>query len=289
MNTGRRPIRYAIYTRQSVDGPDDFSSCDAQFAICRDFADASGEQDLRWCQQRFDDPGHSGANLNRPGMRKLRKVIDLGGIERVYAVALDRVTRNMRDAVVLLDEFARAGVQLQFVHQPNLTSGPQDRFLKHVLAAFAEFERDMITTRIAESRAYLKKQGRRLAGPAPFGYDAHEQTKRLVPNGTEARRVRAIFKRAANGQTPAEIASRINHLGWRTKQWTAKRSGQVRGGGKWTPRQVVSLLHNPVYLGQFADGESARPGCHTPIVDEDVFQAVQDRLAARRTTANGPT
>jgi len=113
-----RPIRYAVYTRQSVDGPDDFSSCDAQFAICRDFADASGEQELRWCQQRFDDPGHSGANLDRPGMRKLRKVVDLGGIDRIYAVALDRVTRNMRDAVVLLDEFEKAGVQLQFVHQP---------------------------------------------------------------------------------------------------------------------------------------------------------------------------
>ncbi len=220
-------------------------------------------------------------------MRKLRKVIDLGSIDRVYAVALDRVTRNMRDAVVILDEFERAGVELRFVHQPDLTSGPQDRFLKHVLAAFAEFERDMIATRIAESRAYLKNQGRRLAGPAPFGYDAHERTKQLVPNRAEARRVRAVFKRAANGQTPAEIAKRINHLGWRTKQWTAKRSGQVRGGGKWTPRQVVSLLHNPVYLGQFADGKSTRPGCHTPIVNEDVFQAVQDRLAERRTTANG--
>jgi hypothetical protein len=67
--------------------------------------------------------------------------------------------------------------------------------------------------------------------------------------------VRAIFKQAANGQTPAEIAKRVNHLGWRTKQWKAKRSGQVCGGGKWTPRQVVSLLHNPAYLGQFVDGE----------------------------------
>ena len=286
MKRQSRPIRYAIYTRQSVHGPDDFSSCDAQFLICREFADASGEPELRWCRQRFDDPGHSGADLDRPGMHKLRKVVDLGGIDRVYAVALDRITRNMRDAVVLLDEFERAGIQLQFVHQPDLASGPQNRFLKHVLAAFAEFERDMITTRIAESRAYLKKQGQRLAGPIPFGYDAYEQTKQLVPNRAEARRVRAIFKRAANGQTPADIAKRINHLGWRTKQWTAKRSGQVRGGGKWTPRQVVSLLHNPVYVGQFADGQSTRSGCHVPIVNEDVFQAVQARLSERRTTAN---
>jgi len=144
---------------------------------CQDCAEQTGETNLVWCQQRFDDLGQSGATLDRPGMRKLRKVIDLGGIDRVYAVALDRVTRSMRDAILILDEFEKAGVELRLVHQPDLTSGPENRFLKHVLAAFAEFERDMIATRIAESRAYLKKHGRRLAGPVPFGYDADPQTK----------------------------------------------------------------------------------------------------------------
>ena len=96
--------------------------------------------------QRFDDEGQSGSTLERPAMRKLRKVVDLDGIDRIYAVALDRVTRSMRDAVVLLDEFEKAGVDVHFVHQPELTFGAQGRFLRHVLAAFAEFERDMIAT-----------------------------------------------------------------------------------------------------------------------------------------------
>jgi len=277
-------IRYAIYTRQSSDGLLDFSSCDAQFQTCRDFAQQSGGPNLHWIGQHFDDEGYSGATLDRPAMRKLRKVIDLGGIDRVYAVALDRLTRNMRDAAVLLDEFEKSGVELRLVHQSELTSGPESRFLKHILAAFSEFERDMIATRIAESRKYLKKHGRRLAGPAPFGYDAEPATKQLVPNPSEARRVRAIFRHAANGQRPAEIARRIDHLGWRTKQWIAQRSGEITGGGRWTARQVASLLRNPVYLGWFADGKETRPGCHDAIVTPELFEAARQQLDQRRTT-----
>jgi len=154
-------IRYAIYTRQSVDKGDELSSCEAQLMTCRDFARATGEPGLHWTGQRFDDEGYSGATLDRPAMRRLRKVIDLGGIDRLYAVALDRFTRNMRDAVVLLDELERAGAEWRLVHQSELTSGPETRFIRHVLAAFAEFERDMIAARIADSRAYLKKHRRR--------------------------------------------------------------------------------------------------------------------------------
>jgi len=95
--------------------------------------------------------------------------------------------------------------------------------------------------------------------------------------------VRLIFRRAAEGQTPSKIAQRINHLGWRTKRWTAKRSGQVRGGGRWTARLVTALLRNPVYLGRFADGKGTRAGSHPAIVTEEVFRTAQAALDRRRT------
>lgn len=279
-----KPVRYAIYTRQSVDKLADFSSCQAQFDTCRDFAEASGEPGQVWCGQHFDDEGQSGATLERPGMRKLRKVADLGGIDRIYAVALDRITRSMRDAILLIDEFDKAGVEVRFVHQPELTFGAQGRFLRHVLAAFAEFERDMIATRIAESRAYLKQHGRRLAGKAPYGYDADPDTKQLTPNRIEAPRVATIFERAARGELPKQIATDLNDLGWPTKVYHSKRSGKTTGGGKWTARQINDTLRNPVYIGRFADGADTRDGCHEPIIEQATFDTVQQQLDVRRTT-----
>jgi len=120
-----RSFRYAIYTRQSTDTSADFSSCDAQFAVCQDFARETGETNLHWCGQRFDDEGYSGATLDRPAFRRLRKVIDLGGIDRLYVVALDRLSRRLTDTILLLDELERAGVELRLVHQPELGHAPE--------------------------------------------------------------------------------------------------------------------------------------------------------------------
>ena len=284
MGPQAKRVRYAIYTRQSVDKGDEFSSCEVQFLTCQDFAKATGGPGLRWIGQRFDDEGYSGATLDRPAMRRLRKIIDLGGIDCLYAVALDRLSRSMRGTIVLLDELDGAGVALRLVHQPELTSGPHNRFLRHILAAFADFEREMIATRIAESRAYLKKHGRRLAGPPPFGYDAGPLTKQLVPNKGEARRVRAIFKRAVRGELPRQIASACNKQGWTTKVHLARSSGRTIGGGRWTARQVLAVLTNPVYVGQFATDGKPRAGCHEPIVTRELFDRARAAIASRRTT-----
>jgi len=155
-------IRYAVYTRQSVDKGDAFSSCEAQFTTCRDFANETGEPWLHWIGERFDDEGRSGATLDRPAMARLRQVIEEGGIHRLYAVALDRLSRNLRDTLTLLDELDRAEVELRLVHESHAIPGAQNRFLRNILAAFAEFERDMTATRIAETRADVISRCRRL-------------------------------------------------------------------------------------------------------------------------------
>jgi len=230
----------------------------------------------------------SGRTLDRLALNRLRERVRAGDIDRVYAVALDRYSRTVTDTVQLLDEFERADIEVHVAHQPELCSAPESRLLRHMLASFAEFEHEMIASRIAETRAYLKRHGLRLAGPPPYRYDADPKTRQLVPNRGEARRIRAIFKRAARGQTPAEIAGRIDHLGWRTKQWVSQRSGQTVGSGRWTARQVLAMLRNPVYIGRFADGDSTRPGGHLAIVDPRVFEAVQSLLDARRSAPDRP-
>jgi len=277
-------IHYAIYTRQSVDGLLDFSSCRAQFKNCQDLVVTLNDSRLHWCGQYFDDEGESGSTLDRPAMRKLRQAVDLGGVNRIYAVNLDRVTRSMRDMIQLMDEFDKAGVEVHFVHQPELAFGAQGRFTMHILAAFAEFEREMIATRVAESRAYLRQHGRRLAGKVPYGYDANPDTKQLTPNVTEAQRVAEIFRRAASGELPKQIATDLNILGWLTKVYHAKRSRKITGGGKWTARQIIDTLRNPVYTGRFSGGVGTRDGCHEPIIDQAAFDAAKKQLESRRTT-----
>ena len=101
------PIRYAIYTRQSVERPTDFSSCDAQFDNCQSFIDQRKNESLAWVSVRFDDEGESGGTLDRPAMNRLRKLVQSRGVDRIYVTALDRLAREVGD-----DELAEEVRQL---------------------------------------------------------------------------------------------------------------------------------------------------------------------------------
>ncbi|MBL8173187.1 MAG: recombinase family protein [Bryobacterales bacterium] len=183
----RRPVRCVIYTRQSVGSSDELSSCAIQREACAVFAAAQGWSVV---DEAFDDVGFSGATLDRPGLQKLLAFVRQVGADRILIHRLDRLSRNVRDCVGLLDEFRRLKLDLVIVTAPELGHAAQDHFLLNIMASFAEFEREMIAGRIAEARAALKTQARRIAGAVPFGYDADARTKQLVPGRNHSMDVR---------------------------------------------------------------------------------------------------
>jgi len=280
------PVRYAIYTRQSAtDAEKVLSSCEAQFAICEDFIRARAAPNWVWIGEHLDDVGHTGADTDRPALQRLMHLVREGHVDKVAIYRLDRLTRSMRDSLDILDALRKAGVELVIVTAPELGSAATDTFLLNLMAAFAEFEREMIRSRLDDTRRALKRRGRRLAGGVPYGYDADPTTKQLVVNFTEARRVEAMFQLAADGMLPLDIATAVNENGWRTKRFVARRSGKERGGNLWTPRQVLDILANPVYIGGFKDGEKVRQGRHQPIVSIELWDRARERVEARRTTS----
>ncbi len=279
----KAPVRYAIYTRQSAsDGGKVLSSCGAQFSICQDFIQAQALPHWEWIGERFDDIGISGESKNRPDLQRLLELVNARKIDKVAIYRLDRLSRSLRDSLDILDAFRQAKIELLIVTAPEIGSAATDTFLLNLMASFAQFERDMIRSRLADTRAALKRHGRRLAGMVPYGYDADPHTKQLVVNSDEARRVEAMFQMAADGMLPRDIAEAANAQGWRTKFNIAKRSGKASGGGPWTPRQVLGIFANPVYLGLFSDGDGTRPGRHQAIVSRELFDQTRVRIEARR-------
>ena len=277
-------LRCAIYTRQSTtDDGRVLSSCEAQLSICLDFINAHAGS-WEWTGERFDDVGVSGATTDRPALQRLLERVHGHAIDKVVVYRLDRLTRSMRDSLDILDAMRQAGVELLIVTAPELGSAATDRFLLNMMGAFAEFERDMIRSRLVDTRETLKRHGRRLAGLVPFGYDAAPSTRQLIANESEALQIRYIFELAASGKTARQISEEVNARGWRTKLRVAKRSGRIRGGNAWTPRQILDTLANPVYIGCFADGKAIRPGRHQPIVSRKLFDQARAQVESRRTT-----
>lgn len=276
-------VHYAIYTRQSThDSGKVLSSCDVQFGICQDFALSCLSPSANWIGERFDDIGESGANIKRPALKRLLEWAEKDILQTVIVYRLDRLSRNLLDCLSILQNFRENEIELSVVTAPGIGSIATDDFMLNLAASYAQFERDLIRSRIADAREYLKRKGYRIAGPTPYGYDSDPRTKQLTPDPTETPHIETIFQMAADGVTPLEIAGTINSLGWRTRPSKSVKSREQLRGNLWSPRQILTTLHNPVYAGMFADGNGVRKGNHQAIISDRTFFQANQHITSRR-------
>lgn len=270
-----------------MNSDDGLSSCQVQFEACDAFVRSQRSQGWLLLPERFDDDGYSGATTDRPGLKCLLDLVRKREVDRVVVYRLDRLSRSLLGCASLLQELRDRGVGLVIVTALELGHSPQDNLMLNILASFAEFEREIIASRIAESRVRLKARGLRIAGAVPIGYEVDPRTKQFFPSSSEAAVVKWMFDQAVAARTPAEIADQANANGWRTKERTVRRTGKRHGGNLWTARQVIATLRNPVYLGLFRDEDDFRIGHHEAIVTHELSAAAAVQLEARRTRTPG--
>lgn len=117
--------------------------------------------------ERFDDVGASGATTERPALTRLLERVREGEVDRVVVCRLDRLTRSVLDWAELIGAFKRRGAQLSVVAGDlRLGELATSDLLLNMMAAFAEFEREMISDRLRDARAAHRRHGRRSAGRA---------------------------------------------------------------------------------------------------------------------------
>jgi site-specific DNA recombinase len=144
-----RALRCAIYTRKSTEEGlhQDFNTLEAQ----REAAEAYIRSQLQagWIAlaERYDDGGYTGANLDRPALRRLLADIAADRIDCVLVYKVDRLSRSLLDFARLMEIFERRQVSLVSITQPLNTTGSLGRLTLNILLSFAEFERQMIADR----------------------------------------------------------------------------------------------------------------------------------------------
>ena len=131
----------------------------------------------------------SGARADRPQMAKLMASLKEGDV--VLVTKLDRLGRTTRELLDLIERIGKAGAAFRSLGDPLFdTTSSQGRLLSTLLAAIAEFERDLIRERTGDGRK------RAMAKGVKFG---------RKPKLSDYQRQEAI-KRRAGGETLAEIA-----------------------------------------------------------------------------------
>jgi len=232
MSKNRRDRKTLAYARVSTDEQArDGVSLEAQEARLRAFAEATA----RVLFEVVVDDGESAKSLQRPGMVRILAGIRSGEIGTVIALKLDRLTRSVRDLADLLELFAKKDVALVLVSESIDTSTAIGEMLANIMCSVAQWERKATGERTAFALEH-KRRNRQAYSPTPFGY--RREGDRLI---TDPEQQAAL----AEARRMAESGARLREIG---EALIAMGVAPPRGGLKWQPSSVRSILRNKISL-----------------------------------------
>jgi site-specific DNA recombinase len=277
----RRILRCAVYTRKSSEHglEQDFNSLDAQREAAEAYVKSQAHEGWRLVKARYDDGGLSGGTLERPALQTLLADIRVRKVDIVVVYKVDRLTRSLADFAKLVELFEAHGVSFVAVTQQFNTTTSMGRLTLNVLLSFAQFERELAGERIRDKFAASRRKGMWMGGTIPLGYEA--KVRKLVINVDEADRVRVIFEQYLAVGCVSKLRENLEQRGIRSKQRILA-SGQVLGGRSFGRGALYHLLQNRIYLGEVVHKGISYPGEHKWIIDDELWTAVQARLAANR-------
>lgn len=279
----KKRIYCAIYTRKSTsEGLDqDFTSLDAQRESSENYINSQKHEGWVVLQERYDDGGFTGANLERPGLQKLLSDVKEHKIDCVVVYKVDRLSRSLIDFAQLLEFFDQNNVTFVSVTQAFNTNTSMGRLTLNILLSFAQFEREIISERTKDKMAAARKRGQWLGGRPPFGYDLDKNTRKLIINQKEAATIREIFALYLKGNSLLKVVQILNDKGCRTKQSTAK-NGKISGGIKFGVTYIQTVVKNVLYIGKVSYAGQIYDGQQEAIIDEETFKKTQERLKQNR-------
>ncbi len=221
--------RCAVYCRVSSDErlDQEFNSIDAQREAGHAYVASQRAEGWIPVADDYDDPGFSGGNTDRPGLKRLLADIQRGLVDIVVVYKIDRLTRSLADFSKMVEVFERHGVSFVSVTQQFNTTTPMGRLMLNVLLSFAQFEREVTGERIRDKIAAAKRKGMWMGGVPTLGYNV--ENRLLVINETESAVVRRIFEQMLTIGAPTQIAANLTAEGITTKAWTTQ-DGQIRNG-----------------------------------------------------------
>jgi site-specific DNA recombinase len=278
-NKSEQPIRAATYARVST-----------QEQATENTSLASQEgQLIAYCKMAgwtiintYVDPGFSGKNGDRPGLKQLRSDARIGLFDKIVVCKLDRMARNLRLLMDIESELNEYHVSLTSIKESIDTSGSTGKMVFQLFGMIAEWERETIIERVRSGRIQRYKEGCWACGRPPFGYTYDKVSRKLIINEEQAKIIRFIF----NGYNSSKSLTATNKI--LDNEGIPTIRGKKRG---WIDSGIRFILINPIYKGTLIVNRK----CHIThidkidmsnaiiikvpaIVTESVWNSVQSRL-----------
>lgn len=110
------------------------------------------------CEKIFTDVGVSGKLAARPELDKALGFLREGDV--FVITRMSRAMRSLKHMIALAEDLRERGIDLVVLHQDIDTTTPTGRLVFHIMAAFDEFQRELIVEGTVEGLAAAKARGR---------------------------------------------------------------------------------------------------------------------------------
>ena len=216
----------------------------------------------------FVDPGESARTIDRPQLQKMlaycrhhRKTISV-----VLVADLSRLARNLHDQGDIFTMLGHLRIRVESVDEPLSEDSAAGRLQRNTIGMMNEFFSDSLGERTRHRMRAAVNAGR-FPWPAPIGYQ--NQDKRLCVDPQRAPLVRQAFELIASGRfaTGDAVLKLVTSMGLTTKK-----------GRPLTKQSFARMLSSPTYTGWIVTRGDRIRGNHDPLISDELFQTVQDRL-----------
>ena len=257
-------MKAVIYARYSSDNQRE-ESIDGQLRECKAFAERNDIQIIG----TYIDRALSAKTDNRPEFQRMVKESAGRAFEMVLVWKLDRFARNRYDSAHYKAVLRKNGVRVVSATEA-ISEGAEGILLEAMLEGMAEYYSAELSEKVSRGMTENALKCKYNGGVLPIGYVIDEnQLYQLDPLSASA--VREAFQHYAEGATMKQIADELNMKGVRTTR-----------GGRVTLNSVTTMLHNRKYIGEYRYKDIVQPGGIPAIITEELFDRVQERMAANK-------
>jgi site-specific DNA recombinase len=207
---GHGPKRAILYARVSTDEQARSGySLAQQLEALREYAARESYEVL----EEVQDPGQSGASLERPGMDRVRDLVAAGGVSVVLAQDRDRFAREPAYHYLLRRELSEHGTKLRALNDKG-DGSPEGELTDGILDQLAKYERAKISERTRRGKLQKARQGKVIpTTKPPYGFKYNETRDGLVVYEPETLVVGKIFCLAAEGLGTKAMQTRLYREG----------------------------------------------------------------------------
>ena len=260
-----------IYARYSSDSQRE-ASIEGQLRDCKDYAEKNGITVVG----TYIDRAYSAKTDDRPDFQRMIKDSAKKIFDVVLVWKLDRFARNRFDAVNYKYQLEKNGVHLVSAMEP-ISQGPEGIMVESMLIGMAEYYSAELALKVARGERENALQCKYNGGIVPLGFTIGKEDRLYHIDPETAPIVQEIFTRYANGEPAEKIAASLNERGLRT-----------RTGKPFVKNSFFQIFRNRRYIGEYRYKDIVTPGGIPAIVDEDLFDRVQQRFEQNRIAHGRP-